>query len=275
MERSALTLSFWVRRFRKSPQFAGAALLIWLALGASTAGGQEKNKPAPQEKKDPVSLADKLSQSRAEVVKTTLEYKSKVEKLVELYNGELEASEQLLQNRKALFEQGLVSRREVEEVERKVSDARSKIEAAQRQIREADDLVAEVTASEQLAKAPATANYSTGTFIRFSGWARWSIADAGKVDGFFVTKFGHNLPVSAFGQSAFHERAGLDHHDAVDVAVHPDSAEGLALMQYLRATGIPFIAFRQAVPGSATGAHIHIGNPSHRITRPALPQQAN
>jgi hypothetical protein len=51
----------------------------------------------------------------------------------------------------------------------------------------------------------------------------------------------------------------------MDVAVQPDSPEGEALMAYLRSQGIPFIAFRHAVPGSATGAHIHIGRPSHRI----------
>ncbi|MGH9825308.1 MAG: hypothetical protein ACREDR_18920, partial [Blastocatellia bacterium] len=54
-------------------------------------------------------------------------------------------------------------------------------------------------------------------------------------------------------------------HDAMDVAVQPDSPRGEALMEYLRKAGIPFIAFRHAVPGSATGAHIHIGKPSHRI----------
>ena len=36
-------------------------------------------------------------------------------------------------------------------------------------------------------------------------------------------------------------------------------------MEYLRANGIPFIAFHFAVPGKATGPHIHIGLPSHRI----------
>ena len=29
--------------------------------------------------------------------------------------------------------------------------------------------------------------------------------------------------------------------------------------------GIPFLAFRGAVPGKATGPHIHIGFPSHRF----------
>jgi hypothetical protein len=51
----------------------------------------------------------------------------------------------------------------------------------------------------------------------------------------------------------------------MDVAVHPDSAEGRALIAYLRGNGIPFIAFRSAVPGSATGAHVHIGYPSHKF----------
>jgi hypothetical protein len=38
---------------------------------------------------------------------------------------------------------------------------------------------------------------------------------------------------------------------------HPDSPQGIALLNYLRGAGIPFIAFRSAVPGSATGAHTH------------------
>lgn len=36
-------------------------------------------------------------------------------------------------------------------------------------------------------------------------------------------------------------------------------------MAYLRAAGIPFIAFRGKKRGWATGAHIHIGGPSERI----------
>jgi hypothetical protein len=77
------------------------------------------------------------------------------------------------------------------------------------------------------------------------------------------------LPVSAFGQTALHDRMGFDHRNALDVAVHPDSPEGRALMQYLLDAGIPFMAWRGAVPGSSTGAHIHVGQPSPRIaTRP-------
>jgi hypothetical protein len=75
--------------------------------------------------------------------------------------------------------------------------------------------------------------------------------------------------VSAFGQTATHARLGFDHRQALDVAVHPDSPEGKGLIQYLRGQGISFIAFRGALSGSATGAHIHIGPPSRRVTLPA------
>jgi len=78
----------------------------------------------------------------------------------------------------------------------------------------------------------------------------------------------HSFLASAAAAFTFrlHERMGLDHRDAMDVAVHPDSPEGRALMAYLRGNGIPFIAFWNRVSGAATGAHIHIGRPSLRMT---------
>jgi hypothetical protein len=57
---------------------------------------------------------------------------------------------------------------------------------------------------------------------------------------------------------------GLDHRQGLDVGLHPDSVEGSAFVEFLRAEKIPFLVFRQAIPGVATGPHIHIGWPSHR-----------
>ena len=93
---------------------------------------------------------------------------------------------------------------------------------------------------------------------------RWSLADSRKVENFFFTKFGRPLPTSAFGQSDIHNRWGLDHRQGLDVGLHPDSLEGIALVDFLRAEKIPFLVFRHAIPGVATGPHIHIGRPSHR-----------
>ena len=95
----------------------------------------------------------------------------------------------------------------------------------------------------------------------------WSLADARKVQNFFFTKFGRPLPTSAFGQSEIHDRWGLDHRQGMDVGLHPDSEEGIALVNFLRTEKIPFLVFRHAIPGVATGPHIHIGRPSHRYLR--------
>ena len=84
------------------------------------------------------------------------------------------------------------------------------------------------------------------------------------IKSFFISKFGRTLPVSAFGQTRLHSRLGFDHRNGVDVALNPDSLEGRALLGKLRGFGVPFIAFRKAIPGIATGAHIHVGRPSHR-----------
>ena len=81
---------------------------------------------------------------------------------------------------------------------------------------------------------------------------------------FFQDAFKKPLPVAVFGQGSIHDRWRLDHRNAMDVSLHPDGPEGQALLGFLRANGIPFLAFRAAIPGSATGPHIHIGRPSHR-----------
>jgi hypothetical protein len=86
----------------------------------------------------------------------------------------------------------------------------------------------------------------------------------GDIKSFFLSKFGNTLPISAFGQTALHNRLRFDHRNAIDIAVHPDSLQGRILISQLRKFGVPFIAFRSAVRGSATGPHIHVGMPSHR-----------
>lgn len=98
------------------------------------------------------------------------------------------------------------------------------------------------------------------------GSGKWKLADAAKVQDFFLAKFKRALPVSAFGQSDLHTRWGWDHRNGLDVGLHPDSGEGRALIEFLRNESIPFLAFRGPIPGVATGPHIHIGNRSPRIS---------
>src|SRR5437867_12320645 len=108
----------------------------------------------------------------------------------------------------------------------------------------------------------------TPTLLRFHGLQDWSLAQVTSVERFFAERFHRTLPVSALGQTPAHDRLGFDHRNALDVAVHPDSPEGQALMTWLRARGVSFLAFRGAVAGEATGAHVHIGEPSPRRASP-------
>jgi hypothetical protein len=129
---------------------------------------------------------------------------------------------------------------------------------------------AEEAAAKALAKAKAAPRSSGGlltttAYIRYGGTRAWTLSEAGAVGQFFTRSFGRQLPVSSFGQSPVHDRWGYAHHNAMDVGVSPDTVEGRALMEYLRAAGIPFTAFRYAIPGTATGPHIHVGRPSHKI----------
>jgi len=118
--------------------------------------------------------------------------------------------------------------------------------------------------STRVARIDRTSSSETKQVSPAQDSPRWSLADSKRVENFFFTKFGRPLPTSAFGQSDIHNRWGLDHRQGMDVGLHPDSLEGIALVEFLRAEKIPFLVFRHAISGVATGPHIHIGRPSHR-----------
>jgi hypothetical protein len=125
---------------------------------------------------------------------------------------------------------------------------------------------AEMDLEEKLAHAPPEEH---SIYDRFEGDGSFTAAEFRNISLAFELRFGKSLPVSAMGETAVHRALGFDHRNRVDVAIHPDQAEGVWLRQYLTQNHIPFFAFRQAVPGKATGAHIHIGPSSTRITRVA------
>jgi len=208
-----------------------------------------------------------VAKAKADVVAAANEYKASLEKLLTLQENDVKAASETVEKRKELLAQAVISKKELEESERILATAHDKIADTKRQIGESDNLIAEATAEEQLAKLGPGTYQTTAALIRYNGPAHWVLTDAAKVQSFFALRFNHALPISAFGQTAVHDHLGFDHHNSIDVAVSPDSAEGQTLMAYLRNLGIPFIAFRYAVAGSATGAHIHIGYPSHRISK--------
>jgi len=245
-----------------------AVLILALLYATGDASAQSKKKPAKTSSSNS-TLANRVAKARADLVAASKEYKASLEKLLPFEEDERKRAVDEVELRKRLLAEGIASKRELEDSERKVAAADAKVAQTRKQLGEADELIAEASGERELAKLSARPGsyYTTAALIRYNGTSHWALADISKVQGFFTSKFNHSLPISAYGQSAVHDHLGFDHRNAVDVAVHPDSAEGQAIMAYLRSQGIPFIAFRYAVPGSATGAHIHVGYPSHRIGR--------
>ncbi|HVG39906.1 MAG TPA: hypothetical protein VM870_11485 [Pyrinomonadaceae bacterium] len=252
-----------------------ALLVAILTLAATPSGAAQKKKLRAKqavEKNEPPKPATPAEQSRRELIEATRRYKTSLQELIGYHERAAERAAEKRDKLKTLYAQGIVSRRELEEAEGEVEAARAKVAETRSSMAGADTVIAqtleESRLAEQLAKAPKLPPGSllkTVAYIRYQGPANWSLADAHTVQGFFLARFNRSLPVSAFGQTAVHNQLGFDHRNALDAAVHPDSPEGASLMDYLRRAGIPFIAFRQAVSGTATGPHIHIGRPSRRL----------
>jgi hypothetical protein len=248
-------------------------ILVLLLIAPSVSAQKSRSKrghTAPAQpritQKEVKELNEAASASRANLIEASKTYRESLERLLDLQKQEEERLAALVEKNRGLFESGLIARLEFEEGEQSLAATQSKIAETQKQIESVDHLVAEVRAADELAKMPAASAYGTsGMLVRYVGSSRWAMSDLDKIDAFFRLKFGRVLPVSALGQTETHSRLGLDHHDAIDVAIHPDSAEGQELINYLRSQRISFIAIRGAIPGSSTGAHIHIGPGSKRI----------
>src|ERR1035437_996792 len=140
--------------------------------------------------------------------------------------------------------------------------ARKECELADSRARLTRELSEMAVAEEALAGKQGDAaalgdHYDGDGVMAFATFARVEVA--------FEEHFGKKMPVSAVGETAVHRAMGFDHRGRVDVALNPDDAEGVWLCRYLAGNHIPFFAFKHAVPGKATGAHIHIGPLSTKL----------
>jgi len=250
-----------------------SASITGLLLGGLLNGAFAQGKPAkptigPSNAQGSPSSQKQSSDSPNELIEKMRASKESLEKLLAVHEKQLQSRSNDYETRKNLYEKDLISKRELEESEQAVANTRFQIQEVRRWMAENDIGLTEALAREELQRLPALplGGYSeTTALIRYNGRAAWSLSKAEKIEKFFAARFGYDLPVSAAGQTPTHERMRLDHREAMDVAVRPDSPEGRELMNYLRQAGIPFIAFRGQMPGSATGAHIHIGRPSIRF----------
>ena len=247
-------------------RFTLSACLIVFTIVPPSVSAQRKSKT-----KTAQAPVNELAKLRDEYIKRTNEYKASLEKLIAIYEASVKKAEDRLDQSKKLLDEGLISKVQFEQSELALKGERGKLDDARRQMTEADAQIAsimvETEAEKTIAKNLRLARQSlvrTTSFTRYTGAPGWSLGEAWKVQRFFSDTFKKQLPVAVFGQGVVHDRWRLDHRNAMDISLHPESAEGQALLSFLQKNGIPYLAFRSAIPGTATGPHIHIGRPSHR-----------
>ncbi|MBC7909418.1 MAG: hypothetical protein H7Y30_02895 [Pyrinomonadaceae bacterium] len=257
-----------------------AIALVSCAMTEVSAQGKKKKAATPRTttETEPRILSEAdgapTPNGGGEVMKAAEIYKTSLRQLLAAREAQAAQEGEQMDKLKALYKDGLISKRQLGQAELELIEARHKVEEVRKQLAATDQLVVESLAendANSIAEFETTKSSGSSlkkvAYIRYRGHASFSVSDAGKIEKFYAAKFKRPLPVAALGQSDLHTRWGYDHRNALDVALHPDTKEGLALMNYLSSQGIPFMAFRRAVPGSATGPHIHIGNPSQKTTK--------
>jgi multidrug resistance efflux pump len=172
----------------------------------------------------------------------------------------LERAEERLEARQKLLDMGIISQMEMAGARNEVTERRLVLELAQNRVKVIEEL-RQMAASEQRIEIPTMGN----SLIRYDGRVDFKLADLPGIERDFKAQFHRDLPVSALGQTALHSSMGLDHRNKVDVALNPEGLEGLWLRRYLERLQVSYLAFRTAVSGAATAAHIHIGSGSGRL----------
>lgn len=266
-------LSWLPRGTRWFSRIGTAALVLFLIAGVGPIANAQKKRAASKSPKTPTrteakKAATDLEKLHDDYIKATKDYKASLEKLLPLYEKSQKDAEQRFAQSQELFKQGLISKRELDDSERLDAEAKARVSEVRTQMTGADTQVAqalvEVQAEKHIGRLPKGSLLRTTSMIRYDGAGPWALSQVGKIDTFFRQKFGRPLPIAVFGQGAIHNQWHLDHRNAMDVSLNPNGVEAEALMEFLRANGIPFSAFRTAIPNVATGPHIHIGLPSHR-----------
>jgi hypothetical protein len=254
-----------------STVLVSAALIVlalaWVphALAQSPRASPQPSGAAPSEPARPSSKLDKAAASSAQAM---AKYRASLEPVQAMYERELARQTELAEIRQELYESGTLSASDVQEGRRALVKAQRDVDDIRRQRLEVDRMMVEMRMIEVGKQRPLGrgAYEETPGLVRFNGTAPWSLTeDTPKLQRFFQARFSRPLPISAFGQSPLHDRMGFDHRNALDVAVDPSSSDGRAFMEHLRTSGIPFIAAWGAIPGAASGAHVHVGQPSPRL----------
>ncbi len=189
-----------------------------------------------------------------------------IEPMIAAAGRRLERRKQELERARTLVSEGVSAETAIETATEDVARVRQEYELAlsrAKLVRALAEMVRrEQQVEEELERSPMV---PPDAAERYDGDGLFLSSHFRRIEAAFQIRFSRPLPVSAYGETAVHRSLGFDHRDRVDVAIHPDTPEGVWLRHFLTENHIPYCAFRQAVPGKATAAHIHIGPMSTRL----------
>jgi hypothetical protein len=190
----------------------------------------------------------------------------KADELIAAAGRQFERKKKAFDDAQHLVETGMAPEISLGDTLQELDFARRQCELVETRAKLARELAqmaeAEAAFEDRLAHTPGDAR---SIAERFDGDGIFTPQIFRRIEAAFEARFGKSLPVSADGETAVHRALGFDHRGRIDIALHPDTPEGMWLRNYLTAHRIPFFAFRQAVAGKATGAHIHLGPASSRL----------
>jgi multidrug resistance efflux pump len=205
----------------------------------------------------------------ADVLEETLYARIEVEDLTEAQASDMiQAAERRVTRQQSrvqrvqkLLDEGVVARAVV-------NDPEAELDRRQEALKQAQNRASLVREIVGLANAEIAEAETTGPLPgkeRVDGAHLLAAKDLRTLTLAFEKEFAKPLPVSARGSTAVHRALGLDHTGRIDVAVTPDSPEGIWLRKFLAERSIPYYVFRVSMPGKATAPHIHIGPGSTRL----------
>ena len=178
----------------------------------------------------------------------------------------VDRQQKIVAERQTLLESCVMARSELASFKYELDSRKRVLDLARNRMRLMDELRQMAEAEQRLERAAQAGSASLkNAIIRYEGHGLFSLNDLPTISTEFQKHFHSPLPVSALGQTMVHQSMGLDHRNRVDVALNPDSIEGVWLRQMLERLHVPYLAFRSAVTGAATAPHIHIGPESTRL----------
>lgn len=178
----------------------------------------------------------------------------------------VDRQQRIVDERQKLLESGILARSDLAVFQDELDSRKRVLDLARNRVQLMNELRQMADAEQRLERAAQEGVASLkNVMIRYDGNGLFSLNDLPTISTEFEKRFHSPLPVSALGQTLVHQSMGLDHRNRVDVALNPDSIEGVWLRQFLERLHVPYLAFRAAVLGAATAPHIHIGPESTRL----------